>query len=101
MPSINRPQPIENKASPIKFWRTIQKIEHESKSLINNLKYEDTEEAIPENQLAEEINNYFVDIGEKLAAKLIPPDNDASRNLNINDQHFDLEDTNQDEIKKK
>ena len=90
-----------NKQNPKKFWRTIAKIEPEAKPVIGNLNYEGTETAIPNHLIAEEINNYFVEVGEKLAAKIKPPEDNLEHKTKENEQQHDLISVNSQEIKTK
>ena len=88
----------KNKQNPKKFWRTIEKIEPDAKPVISNLYYENTGNPIPEHLLAEEINNFFVDIGENLAKKIGNASNSKAQDIEENDQHFDLTEVSQQEI---
>ena len=54
-----------------KFWRELKKIDPESKDEINNILDDETKEKIPDMHLPTRINDYFVDIGVKLAEKFV------------------------------
>ena len=91
----------KNKQNPNKFWRTIAQIEPDAKPVIGSLKYEGTETQIPTHLIAEEINNYFVDVGEKLSNKLPPTDTNTENKVKINDQNYDLINIRQKEVETK
>ena len=57
-----------------KFWDDISDIEPLLNATINGIKDENTGEIIPEEELPERINNFFINIGAKLASrtKIIP-----------------------------
>ena len=89
---------IKNRQNPKKFWRTIAKIEPDAKPTISRLYYEDKKTTIPNHQLAEEINNFFVDIGENLARNIEPAEETTNHNTVENNQHYDITNVNQEQI---
>ena len=62
-------QAIIHGQNPKKFWFEYYRIQPEAKPKITNIIDEETGDRIPDDKLANNINNYFVDIGENLAKK--------------------------------
>ena len=92
-------QLILHKQNPRKCWRILSEINRDAKSEIGDLSYERPQGKIPERQLAEEINNYFVDIGERLA-NMIKHVNEKDNIYSalVNEHRFDLDETCQKEV---
>ena len=62
---------IHGKRNSQKFWRDIKEIDPLAKPTIGSLTDEDTGIRIPDSDLPEKINNFFVGIGAKLAQRFI------------------------------
>ena len=90
------------KQNPKRLWHELRQINPEEKSSINNLSNEDTGKRIQDNLLAEEINNYFIDVGENLARRFDKPEDGQSTYMAIsNDQTYDLTEITQEQILRK
>ena len=95
-------QAVRHNQNPRKYWYELGQIAPDCKPVINNLSNESTGERIPENQLAEQINNNFVDIGIDLAKKLQHTDhNHETLKPYQNSSRCDLTEASKEEILRK
>ena len=87
-----------------KLWRDIKEIDPEAKPEVTNLYDEESGIKILETELPESINNFFVDIGVKLASKFsncITQNGAYINTIKANTHNYDLEPTTQEIVKRK
>ena len=77
---------------PKKFWFNYNKIQPKLKPTINNILDHRTGEKVPDDKMPENINNFFIDIGEDLASKCKKIDpNNRKYNPPLNKANFTLQ----------
>ena len=79
----------KNKNDPEKMWKTIDKILHKTSGTTTISELKDGDTIVKgQNQIAEKLNEHFVNIGPKLASKLeVKPDDDPIKYLHPTDSN--------------
>ena len=79
----------KNKNDPKKMWKTIDKILHKTSGTTTISELKDGDTIVKgQNQIAEKLNEHFVNIGPKLASKLeVKPDDDLIKYLHPTDSN--------------
>lgn len=95
-------QAINNKHNPKRFWRKIKQIHQEQKEVINNIIDDITQTKIAEENLPEKINDYFVEIGPRLAKNIQTiPNNEKIYKAPINNKILNFRRVREGEVEDK